>query len=121
VCRLQHPHFEQLPRVVPLIQRLRRLQSLVTLQTNQVGAQRARDGTRQRCLADARLAFEEQRTFEADRKKQRDREAVIGDVVLLGKPLLQVGDGFRKNASPLSAGWTQPCGASARQSAGRHA
>ena len=66
--------------------------------------ERRGDGAGQRGLADAGLAFEEQRPAEPEREEERDRQAVVGDVVLRGEPLLQVGNGLGGNggASPGS-------------------
>ena len=48
-----------------------------------------------RGLADAGLAFEEERPLQAKRQKQRNRQAAVRDVVLAGQPLLELGDGDR--------------------------
>ena len=55
----------------------------------------------QRRLADAGLALEEQRPFQAERQKQRHRQATVRHVVLVGQPLLEVGDGSGKNGDDL--------------------
>jgi hypothetical protein len=46
----------------------------------------------QRGLPDAGLAFEEERPSELEREEHGHGEAVVGDVVLRGQPLLQVLD-----------------------------
>ncbi len=48
-------------------------------------------------LPDAGLALEEERPFQAERQKQRNGQAAVGHVVLVGQPLLEVGDGSGKN------------------------
>ena len=69
------------------------VEPFVALQPDQIGVERRRDGGGQRGLADAGLALEEQRPAEPQREEERHREAVVGDVMLRGKTLLQVLDG----------------------------
>ena len=52
---------DHLPRVVPLVDRRRDVEALVALQTDEAPAERARQHLRDLGLADARLAFEEER------------------------------------------------------------
>ena len=73
------------------------VEAFVALQANQIGAERGGHRAGQRGLADAGLAFEEQRPFQAQREKQRDGEAAVRDVVRGGEPLLEIGDGLRRN------------------------
>jgi hypothetical protein len=69
---------------------MRDVESLVALQTNEVGVECGRSGRRKRRLAHARFSFEKQRLAEPKRQKQRDRQPTIGDVVLGCKPLLEL-------------------------------
>jgi hypothetical protein len=73
------------------------VQSLITLQPNQIGVECRRHRTGQRRLADAGLALEEQRAFQAQRQEQGNSQTLIRDVVRGGEALLQVGDRWRKN------------------------
>lgn len=99
--RIKNPELEQLPRIVPFVQRVPDVQPFVALQPNQIGLQRSGCGRRKRGLADARFAFEEERPFEPERQKERNGETAVGDVVLGGQAMLQIGNGFRENGSPL--------------------
>ena len=73
---------EQLPRVVPLVDRVRDVEPLVALQPDQIGVERPRRRRGERRLADAGLALEKQRPPEPQRQEQRHREAAVGDVLL---------------------------------------
>jgi hypothetical protein len=77
------------------------VQPFVTLQPNQLGLQRGRGCRRKRGLAYARFALEEKRPIQAKREKERDGKTAVGDVVLSGQAMLQIGDGFGENGSPL--------------------
>jgi hypothetical protein len=80
------------------------VEAFVTLQTNQVGAERGR-GSRGECrLADAGFTFEKKRPLETKREEQRDREPAVGDVLLFGETLLKIGNGCRKNGNDLETG-----------------
>jgi len=60
------------------------VEALVALKADQIRAERGGGRAGQRCLADACFALEKQRPFEAQRQKDRDREAAIGDVLVIG-------------------------------------
>ncbi len=70
VGRVEDAQFEELSRVVPLVERVTHVQALVALQANQIGAERGRHRAGQRGLADAGLALEKQRALQAKREKQ---------------------------------------------------
>ena len=74
-----------LARHVPLVGGLRDVEALVALHAQQGRAERARQRFRQLGLADARLAFEEQRALERKAEKDGGGEAAVGDVVLAGE------------------------------------
>jgi len=57
-------HVQKLRGVVPLVQRLALLEAVVALQPDQAARQHARERLRKRRLADARLAFEQQRALQ---------------------------------------------------------
>ena len=75
---------QDLPREVPVVERLRHVEALVTLQPDEVRAGRVRQGLRERGLADAGVAFEEQRPAEPHREESGGREAVVGEVADIG-------------------------------------
>ena len=99
--RVENAQFEQLARVVPLVQRVADVEPFVALQANQIGAERGGHRGGQRGLADAGLALEEQRPLQAEREKQRNGKAAVRHVVLVGEALLKVGDGSEKNGDDL--------------------
>ena len=89
--RVEDAQLEQLARVVPLVDGVADVEAFVALQANQVGVERGGNRCRQRGLADAGLALEEQRASETQGQEQRDRQALVGDVALVAEPLAQVG------------------------------
>ena len=95
--RVEDAQLEQLARVVPLVDGVADVEPFVALQANQVGVERGGDGGGQRGLADAGLALEKQRPLQSQRQKQRDGQAAVGDVVLVGEALLEIGNGAGKN------------------------
>jgi hypothetical protein len=68
--RIENSQFQQLARVVPLVQRMTDIESFVTLQTNQVGAERSRGRRGKGRLADAGFTLEKERPLEAKRQEQ---------------------------------------------------
>src|SRR5438105_227274 len=72
---------DHLPRIVPLVGRLRDIESLVALQTDELPAQALGDDLGDLGLADPGLAFEEQRPAHGEGKEKGGGEAAIGDVV----------------------------------------
>ena len=68
------------------------VEALVALQANEVGAQGAGRGGRERRLADAGLAFEKQRAPQAERQVQCHRQPALGHIVLIGELLLRSSD-----------------------------
>ena len=91
--RLQQPDVQQLPRVVPLVNGLAYVQPLVALQPDEARAQRRRQHLGDLRLADARLAFEEERPLQRQREVDRHRQRAVGDVQLAAQRLLQFVDG----------------------------
>ena len=77
------------------------VEPFVALETDQIGAERGGGRAGQRRLADAGLALEEERPFQSEREKQRHGKAAVRHVVLVGEPLLKVGDGSEKNGDDL--------------------
>jgi hypothetical protein len=99
---VENAELEQLPRIVPLVERVPDVKAFVALQANEIGVQRRRGRCRQRRLADAGFAFEKQRTLQAERQEQGERKPAIGDVLLGGKALLQLGNGGGMDGDNLS-------------------
>jgi len=93
-----YPQLENLPRIVPLVDRVRDVEPFIALEPDQIGVERRGDGGRQRGLADAGFTFEEERAMQAQRQEDGNGEAVVGDVVLRGQTLLQVLDGAAEDA-----------------------
>ena len=73
------------------------VEAFITLETNEIGAERGGRGSGKRRLAHSGLALEEQRPFQAERQKQRNGQTTVRHVMLVGQTLLEVGDGSWKN------------------------
>jgi hypothetical protein len=78
--------FEQLGKVVPLVERLVAVQPLVALQAEERQAKRLRQGSRELRLADAGLALEEKGLRQARGEEDSRRQPDVGDVALLREP-----------------------------------
>ena len=79
--RLRGADPQQLPRVVPLIERLRGIDPLVALQANQLRAQRFGQRLGRLGLADPRLALEQEGLGQAQGEEERRRQARVGQVI----------------------------------------
>ena len=90
---VEDAQFEDLPRVVPFVDRVADIQAFVALQANQVGIECGGRGRGERRLANPGFALEEQRPLQLERQEQRHRERAVGDVVLFGEAPLKVVDG----------------------------
>ena len=82
---------EQLALIVPLVERGVLVEALVALQADQLGAVHGGERLGDLGLADAGLAFEQQRPLEEFHQPQRGREVAVGDVAGGGEA---VGDVF---------------------------
>src|SRR4029453_2130102 len=80
-ARLGETDSEQLPRVVPLIQRLSDIYSLITLQPYEWGVQRAGKFFGGLSLADSRLALDQHRLAQSRCAKQRHDRAIVSEGV----------------------------------------
>ena len=91
---------EELALVVPLVERGVLVEALVALEADQLGLVDRGERLRHLGLADARLAFEQQRALEELHQPQRGREIAVGDVADLAEPGgdLLAGHGFRPAA-----------------------
>ena len=87
---------EQLPLVVPFVERLGDGEALVALQPDQPGVQSSCEGFGGGGLAHAGLTFEQQRLAQRDGEVQRGGEALVDDVVDLVETPLQVGGVARR-------------------------
>ena len=74
-ARLEQPDLEHLARVVPLVDGRVDVQALVALEPDQPGAERRGEDLGELGLADAGLAFEEQRATELERQEDGRRRA----------------------------------------------
>jgi hypothetical protein len=81
IGRLRDADPEELSRIVPLVERLRRVDALVALEPDQPRVEHLGERLRRLGLADARLSFEEQRLRQAQREEERGREPIVGQVV----------------------------------------
>ena len=71
---------EQLPLVIPFIERGRLIQPLVALQADQLGRMRCGKGLGDLGFADARFALEQQRAPEQLHQRDRGRKLAVGDI-----------------------------------------
>ena len=81
VAGVGEPDAEQLPRVVPLVERLRRVDPLVALQPDQRRVEHGRERLGRLGLAHARLALEQQRLRQAQAEEHRRGQALVHEVV----------------------------------------
>ena len=76
---------DHLRRAVPLVDRRGDVEALIALQPDQLAAERRRQHFRDLGLADAGLAFEEQRPAHAQRQKHHRRQRALGEVAARGQ------------------------------------
>jgi hypothetical protein len=73
---------QQLARVVPVVQRVVEVDSLVALEADEPRTRGAGERLGNLCLADARLALEQQRLLQGGGQVDRSREARVGEIPL---------------------------------------
>lgn len=78
--RLERPQVQQLPREVPVVERLRGVNALMTLQADQRQVERLRQRGRERRLAGAGFTLAEQRPSHTYGEERGHRDAVVGEV-----------------------------------------
>ena len=78
---------QELPRVVPLVDRLVNVYALVALQPDEGRVQDAREHLRHLRLADPGLAFQKQRAAELEGEEDGGGQALVRQVVALPEPL----------------------------------
>ena len=101
---LDGPGVEELARVVPLVEGLAGVDSLVALEPDELGVEHARQGPRDLGLPHAGLALQQQRPAEREGQEDRDGEAAIGEVRLLREGRLEGVDVLEPHPSILPAG-----------------
>ena len=101
---LEQPDLEHLARIVPLVDRRVDVEALVALEPDEPGAERRREHLGELGLADAGLAFEQQRAPQLQGEEDRGRERAIGDVVAPAEILGQRLDRARAFGSVVSVG-----------------
>ena len=94
---------DHLRGVVPLVDRGRDVEPLVALQADQPAAERRRQHLGDLGLADAGLAFEEDRPAHLQRQEQHGRQRPVGEIVGRRQQLERVVDGGRERRGGLSA------------------
>ena len=86
VAGLHSAHVQQLGGVVPLVKRFTLLQTVITLQAQQLALQCQRQGFGQLGFANARLAFQQQRSLQLEREKHCCSEPPVGKIPGLLQP-----------------------------------
>ena len=84
---------DHLRGVIPLVDRRRDVEPLVALQPDQPAPERRRQHLGDLGLADAGLAFEEQRPAHAQRQEQHRRQRAVGEVIRRRQELERLVDG----------------------------
>ena len=84
---------DHLTCVVPLIDGVMHVESLVTLKTDELGTKDRRENLRNLSLPHPGLAFQEQRTSKLECEVNRRRETTVRDVELPTKKTLELLDG----------------------------
>ena len=92
----QRPDVQHLSRVVPLVQRLRRVDALVALQSDQLAPEHHRERLGDLGLADADLALEQQRTAQREGDEDRRGQAAVGEVPTAAQRRNQLGHEARR-------------------------
>src|SRR5437899_2450320 len=84
---------QQLPRIVPLVDRVREVDALIALEADQPRAQHLGHDLGRLGLANARLALDEERLLQLEREKDGRRQGAVADVAALAQTALDVLDG----------------------------
>ena len=103
---------EQLPLVVPLIERGGLVQPLIALQADQLGRMHGGERLGDLGLADAGLAFQQQRPPQPLHQRDRGRKLAVGDVAGLRRGLLRfrcgLSSSMRDRHSAAGGGGSHP-------------
>ena len=89
---------DHLRGIIPLVDRGRDVETLITLQADQASPQRCGQHLADLGLADARFAFEKQRPAHFEREVEDGRERAIGQILPLGKERDRCVDRSRQRA-----------------------
>ena len=81
--RLRHADGDHLPRVIPLIGGTRKVQPLVTLQSNEISPECRGEDFGYFGFADSRFALQQQRTPHIERQEYNGSEIAPGDVIAI--------------------------------------
>src|SRR5258708_653942 len=87
------PDVQELPRIIPLVDRMRQVDAFVALEADEPRAQHVGHDLCGLRLADPGLAFDEERLFQLQGKEDRGGEAAISDVFALAQAHLDLLDG----------------------------
>ena len=101
---------QDLPREVPVVQRLGGVDALVALQPDQRGVQDRGDGAGQGGLAHPGVPLEEQGSVQPQREEHRRGQPAVGEVVRTGEPgrhPVGIDDPVRQQARPVGGGHAQ--------------
>ena len=99
---LRGPDVQELPRVVPLVDRVGHVEALVALETDQPCPEDLGERLRGLRLADPCLALEQEGFLEREREEERGREPAVGKVARPFEGDLELVDG--REAHSLSLG-----------------
>ena len=91
--RLREPDLDELPRVVPLVDRVRDVEALVALEADELGVEGGREHLGDLGLAYPGLALQQQRAAQLQREVDGGRQTVVGDVHVLRQELSEAIDG----------------------------
>src|SRR5206468_3153499 len=92
VARLHRAQVEELTRVIPLVDGLRRVDSLVALQPHELATRPPREDLGDLRLSDPCLTLEQQRSLQPEREEDRRRETLVGQILMVGQALRDLGD-----------------------------
>ena len=94
--RLGGSQVQELTGVVPLVDGLGDVDAVVALEPDELASGPRGERLGDLGLADARLAFEQQRPLQAEGEEDRGGESDVGEVAVVGECGLDVFDGFHR-------------------------
>ncbi len=118
LARFQDLYRQELALVVPLIDGSIDVQPFVTLQADEPAVERLRERFGNFGLADAGVAFEEQRTLQVFEQEQRRGQLRVGDVADSVEPRLPVARDVHREASRTGLSRAAPETSSSPRSTG---
>ena len=105
--RLDGAQIEHLARVVPLVDRRGRVETLVALEADERRLEHVGEDLGDLGLADAGLALQQERLAEFQRQKEGRGQSALGDVALVAQTALQLVDGGKGVAGGGGGGGNQ--------------